>query len=85
MPSLLLVALVARHGRKPTSGPIASWPFACFTGGGALSHVDLGTGTVERMTGGFEGESSTTIGRPARRPPVQLAGWRPDEGEPGRL
>ncbi len=40
----------------PTRGLLVSWPFAYFTGAGALYHVDLGTGTVERMAGGFEGE-----------------------------
>lgn len=41
----------------PTGGLLASSPFAYFTSAGALYHVDLNTGNVERMTGGFENDA----------------------------
>lgn len=41
----------------PAGGLLASSPFAYFTSGGALYHVDLNTGNVERMTGGFEDDA----------------------------
>ncbi len=41
----------------PSGGLLVASPYAYFTGGGALYHVDLNTGAVERMTGGFEDDA----------------------------
>lgn len=41
----------------PAGGLLAASPFAYFTSAGALYHVDLNTGNVERMTGGFENDA----------------------------
>lgn len=41
----------------PAGGILASSPFAYFTSGSTLYHVDLNTGNVERMTGGFDGDA----------------------------
>lgn len=41
----------------PSRGILAWWPFAYFTSGGALYHVDLRSGTVERMAAGFEDDA----------------------------
>jgi hypothetical protein len=41
----------------PAGGLLASSPFAYFTSAGALYHVDLNSGNVERMAGGFEGDA----------------------------
>lgn len=42
----------------PAAGLLASSPFAYFTRAGTLYHVDLNTGNVERMTGGFEDDAA---------------------------